>query len=169
MNPWIAKGLVLAGTVVLMAIRAPHGQRGRSVKVATSYKTPLETGILVLAWVGFFLPLIWVASPAFSFAEYTLGTGTLVAGVLGDRPLALLPVARWPWHKLVDHPGGTRAASTDHTGCLSPYSPSDVLGASPVFHRPIARYPELGRRAVELDRIRHPLRASRPGGGADDA
>ena len=82
MNPWIAKALVLAGTVVLMAIRAPHGHRSRIVKVATSYKTPLETGLLVLAWVGFLVPLIWVASPAFLFAEYTLGAGPLVAGVM---------------------------------------------------------------------------------------
>ncbi len=82
MNPWIAKALVLAGTVVLIAIRAPHGRRSRRVKVATSYKTPLETGLLVLAWVGFFVPLIWVASPAFSFAEYALRTGPLVAGVI---------------------------------------------------------------------------------------
>src|ERR1041384_6387995 len=82
MNAWIAKGLVLAGTVVLMAIRAPHGHRSRSVKVAKSYKTPLETSLLVLAWVGLFLPLIWVASPAFSFAEYPMGTCTLGAGVI---------------------------------------------------------------------------------------
>ena len=82
MNPWIAKALVLAGTVVLMAIRAPHGHRSRSVKVTTSYKTPLETGLLVLAWVGSIFPLIWVASPTFSFAEYALGTGPLVAGVM---------------------------------------------------------------------------------------
>ena len=46
------------------------------------YKTPLETRLLVLAWVGFFVPLIWVASPAFSFAEYALDTGPLVAGVM---------------------------------------------------------------------------------------
>jgi hypothetical protein len=25
MNPWIAKALVLTGTVVMIAIRAPHG------------------------------------------------------------------------------------------------------------------------------------------------
>src|SRR5947208_8032597 len=81
MNPWIAKALVLTGTVVMIAIRAPHGRRSRIVKVATSYKTPLETGLLVLAWVGFFVPLIWVASPAFAFAEYALGAGPLVAGV----------------------------------------------------------------------------------------
>ena len=80
MNPWIAKALVLAATVVMMAIRAPHGHRSRSIKVAKSYKTPLEISLLVLAWVGFFVPLIWVASPAFWFAEYPLRAGPLVAG-----------------------------------------------------------------------------------------
>ena len=82
MNPWIAKAVILAATMVMMAIRAPHGHRSRSVKVAKSYKTPLETRLLVLAWVGFFVPLIWVASPAFWFAEYSLRTGPLVAGVM---------------------------------------------------------------------------------------
>ena len=82
MNPWIAKAVVLAGTVVMMAIRAPHGRRSRNVKVAKSHKTPLETGILVLAWVGFFVPLIWVASPAFWFAEYPPRTGPLLAGLI---------------------------------------------------------------------------------------
>ena len=82
MNPWIVKAVVLAGTAVMIAIRAPHGRRSRIVKVATSHKTPLETGLLILAWVGFFVPLIWVASLAFSFAEYPQGVGTVVAGVM---------------------------------------------------------------------------------------
>src|SRR6476620_3657416 len=82
MNPWVAKALVLAGTVVLVVIRAPHGHRNRRIKVAASYKTRLETGLLVLAGIGFFVPLIWVASPAFSFAEFPLRTGPLVAGVM---------------------------------------------------------------------------------------
>jgi protein-S-isoprenylcysteine O-methyltransferase Ste14 len=82
MNPLIAKAVVIAGTVVMIAIRAPHGRRSRRVNVAKSRRTPLETGILVLAWAGFFVPLIWVASPAFSFAEYSLRTGPLVAGVM---------------------------------------------------------------------------------------
>ena len=82
MNPWIAKALVLAATVVMIAIRAPHGRRSRSVRVAKSHKTPLETGLLVLAWVAFFVPLIWVASPAFSFAEYPLRSGPLIPGVM---------------------------------------------------------------------------------------
>ena len=82
MNPWIARAVVLASTVVMIAIRAPHGRRSRKVRVATSRKTPLETGLLILAWVGFFVPLIWVASPAFSFAEYPLGTGPFIGGVM---------------------------------------------------------------------------------------
>src|SRR4026209_2012015 len=84
MNPWIAKALVLAATVVMIAIRAPHGRRSRMVKGATSHRTPLETGLLILAWVGFFVPLIWVASLAFSFAEYPQGVGTVAAGVMGS-------------------------------------------------------------------------------------
>jgi protein-S-isoprenylcysteine O-methyltransferase Ste14 len=82
MNPWIAKAVVLAATVVMIAIRAPHGRRSRSVKVARSHKTPLETSLLVLAWVAFFVPLIWVVSPAFSFAEYSLRSGPLIFGVM---------------------------------------------------------------------------------------
>jgi len=66
----------------MIAIRAPHGRRSRSVKVATSHKTPLETGLLVLVWIGFFVPLIWLASPALSFAEYPLTLGPLIAGVV---------------------------------------------------------------------------------------
>ena len=82
MNPWIAKAVVLAGTLTMIAIRAPHGRRSRSVKVAKSHKTPLERGLLVLAWVGFFVPLVWLASPLLSFAEYPLTLGPLIAGMM---------------------------------------------------------------------------------------
>src|SRR5712671_8239684 len=82
MNPSFAKAVVIAGTVVMIAIRAPHGRRSRRVKVAKSRKTLLETGLLVLAWVGFFVPLIWAVSPAFSFAEYPLRSGPLSLGVM---------------------------------------------------------------------------------------
>jgi len=82
MSPWIAKAVVLAGTLTMIAIRAPHGRRSRSVKVAKSHKTPLETGVLVLVWVGFVVPLIWLSSPVLSFAEYPLTLGPLIAGVM---------------------------------------------------------------------------------------
>jgi protein-S-isoprenylcysteine O-methyltransferase Ste14 len=93
MNPWIAKAAVLASTVVMLAIRAPHGRRSRNVSVATSHKTPLETGLLVLAWIGFFVPLVWVASPAFSFAEYPLGTSPFIGGVM------CLVIGLWLFHR----------------------------------------------------------------------
>jgi protein-S-isoprenylcysteine O-methyltransferase Ste14 len=81
MNPWIAKTAVLVSTLVMVAIRAPHGRRSRQVKVAASYKTALERGLLSLVWIGFFIPLIWIASPVFSFAEYPLRAAPLVIGL----------------------------------------------------------------------------------------
>src|SRR3954468_9319024 len=36
MNPWIANTVILAATVVMVVIRAPHGRRSRGVKVARS-------------------------------------------------------------------------------------------------------------------------------------
>ena len=82
MNPWIAKALVLAATVVMIAIRAPHGRDSRRVTVIKSHKTQVETVILILAWTGFFIPLIWVVSPAFSFAEYPLRVVPLISGIV---------------------------------------------------------------------------------------
>ena len=88
---WIAKAVILVGTVVMIAIRAPHGRRSRSVKVARSQKTALETLLLALAWIGFFVPVIWAVSPAsvFAFAAYPLRSGPLVAGV------ACLAIGLW--------------------------------------------------------------------------
>ena len=80
MNPWIAKAVILTATVAMIAIRAPHGKRSRAVKTVKSFKGAREAVLLVLAWVGFLVPLIWVASPAFSFAEYTLHLTPLLAG-----------------------------------------------------------------------------------------
>jgi protein-S-isoprenylcysteine O-methyltransferase Ste14 len=37
---------------------------------------------LVLVWVGFFVPLIWLASPVLSFAEYPLTLGPFITGVM---------------------------------------------------------------------------------------
>jgi protein-S-isoprenylcysteine O-methyltransferase Ste14 len=81
MNPWIAKVVMLAASVVLVAIRAPHGQRSRHVRVAQSRRGPLEIALLTLAGFGFVVPLVWIASPALSFAEYPLRTGLFITGV----------------------------------------------------------------------------------------
>jgi len=82
MNPWIAKAVVLAASIVMVAIRAPHGQRSRAVKIVKDRKGRGEVILLTLAMLGFFVPLVWVASPAFAFAEYPLRLGPLVAGIV---------------------------------------------------------------------------------------
>lgn len=93
MNPWIAKVTILAASVVMIAIRAPHGQRSRGVKVVKSRKGPMETVLLTLAWLGFLVPLVWIASPVLSFAEYPLRASLLIAGI------ACLAVGLWFFHR----------------------------------------------------------------------
>jgi len=82
LDPWIAKAVILAASIAMVAIRAPHGRRSRAIRIARSWKNTREVVLLTLAWIGFLLPLIWVASPVFSFAEYALRPGPLVAGVV---------------------------------------------------------------------------------------
>ena len=82
MKPWIAKAVILVASVVMVVIRAPHGRRSRGVKVARSCKGPREVALLTLAWMGFLVPLIWIVSPVFSFAEYSLLPWPFGAGVL---------------------------------------------------------------------------------------
>ena len=82
MNPWFARAAVIAATIVMIAIRAPHGQRSRSVPVKRSAKGGLETGLLTVAWLGFFLPLVWLFSRLLDFAEYPLHPVPYVAGVV---------------------------------------------------------------------------------------
>lgn len=82
MNPWIAKAVILAASVAMVAIRAPHGRQSRRIKVARSYKGPREVTLLTLAWMGFLVPLIWVVSGVFSFADYALRPWPFGAGVV---------------------------------------------------------------------------------------
>ena len=82
MNPAIAKALILAASLAMVVIRLPHGRRSRGIRVVKSRKGGLEIVLLTLAWLGFFIPLVWVSSSVFSFADYPLRAGPLFAGVL---------------------------------------------------------------------------------------
>jgi protein-S-isoprenylcysteine O-methyltransferase Ste14 len=93
MSPWIAKTLILAASVVMIVIRAPHGRRSREVTIARSCKGPREVALLTLAWMGFLVPLIWIVSPVFSFAEYPLGPWPFGAGAL------FLVAGLWLFHR----------------------------------------------------------------------
>ena len=78
-----ARAAVLAATVAMFAIRAPHGQRSRRTKVATHRKGPLETALLTVAWLGFFVPLAWIFSPVFAPADYPLRPAAFALGAAG--------------------------------------------------------------------------------------
>ncbi len=93
MNPWFAKVVVLLASIVMVVIRAPHGQRSRAIPVAKSRKGALEIVPLTIAWVAFFLTLIWIATPAFAFADYPLHPVPLLTGTL------LLAFGLWLFHR----------------------------------------------------------------------
>jgi protein-S-isoprenylcysteine O-methyltransferase Ste14 len=80
MNPWIAKATILLASVVMIAIRAPHGQRSRTVKIRRNLRGRLETVLLAFAILSFFLPLAWVATPWLAFADYPLHLFLFAAG-----------------------------------------------------------------------------------------
>jgi protein-S-isoprenylcysteine O-methyltransferase Ste14 len=48
-----------------------------------SRKGPRELVLLTLAWLGFVVPFIWVATPVLAFADYPLRPVPFSAGILG--------------------------------------------------------------------------------------
>jgi protein-S-isoprenylcysteine O-methyltransferase Ste14 len=89
----LAKGVILAAMAAMLAIRAPHGQRSRRIKVVASRRGPLEIVLLALASLSFFVPLIWILTPVLSFADYPLHAVPFAAGGIG------LIVSLWLFHR----------------------------------------------------------------------
>jgi len=92
MNPWIAKAVVFVSSIMIIVIRAPHGQRSRRLNVVKNRKGRLETGLLTFAWFAFLLPLVWITTPLLAFADYSLRPGPFIAGVL------CLALGLWLFH-----------------------------------------------------------------------
>lgn len=93
MNPWYPKTLILLASVVMVVIRAPYGKQSRTVKVARSRKGRLEVFLLTVAWIAFFIPLFWIATPWLAFADYALHPLPLVAGSI------VLAFSLWLFHR----------------------------------------------------------------------
>jgi protein-S-isoprenylcysteine O-methyltransferase Ste14 len=93
MNPWFAKAVVLIASILTVLIRAPHGKRSRTVKVAKSRKGRLEVALLTVAWIAFFAPIVWVATPWLAFANFPLYPFPLVVGSL------LLAFSLWLFYR----------------------------------------------------------------------
>jgi protein-S-isoprenylcysteine O-methyltransferase Ste14 len=83
MNAWAGKGVYLAGLCIFVALRAPYEKKSREVAVVESRRGGLELVLLIQMGVGcFVLPLAYVVSPLFAFADYRLNVFAFVAGVL---------------------------------------------------------------------------------------
>lgn len=93
MSPWIAKAVMVAATIATIAIRSPHGTRRYSVTVVRSLKTGRERVLMGAAVLGIIVLLIWVVSPAFAFADFTLRLAPFTAGS------ACLIVSLWLFHR----------------------------------------------------------------------
>ena len=93
MNPWFAKTSILLGSVILAAIRATYRFKSRNVNVVESRMGNLEVALLALASIGFVVPLLWVVSSIFTFANYSLHLIPFICGVV-CLALGLLIFAR---------------------------------------------------------------------------
>lgn len=82
MNPWFAKAVVLLASIVMIVIRAPYGQRSRSIPVIRSERGTLELVLLTIAWSAFFLSVLWIVTPFFAFADYPLEPIPFLIGCL---------------------------------------------------------------------------------------
>jgi protein-S-isoprenylcysteine O-methyltransferase Ste14 len=93
MSPVCAKVAIVIAMIVMVAIRAPHGRRSRTLAVVTSGKGPLEIALLTLAWIAFLVPLFWVATPFLSFADYRLYPVPFISGSV------LLALGLWLFYR----------------------------------------------------------------------
>lgn len=82
MSPWFAKTIILLGSIAMVAIRAWYRFRSRNVDVVKNRMGRREVALLALASIGFFVPLLWVASSVFSVADYSLHLFPFIAGIL---------------------------------------------------------------------------------------
>jgi protein-S-isoprenylcysteine O-methyltransferase Ste14 len=93
MNLWFAKAVIVLASVAMVVIRAPHGKRSGTVKVVKRLRGTREIVLLTIAWIAFFLPLLWVVTPLFDFADYALHPLPFAAGIV------FLMLGLWLFHR----------------------------------------------------------------------
>lgn len=94
MNPMFAEIAVLVSLLSYVFIRWPHGNRAAKLKVSEDRKNRLEVVLLVIAAVTTtLLPILWLTTSLFAFAEYPLLPIPYGAGV------ALAVCGLWLFHR----------------------------------------------------------------------
>lgn len=83
MNPLLLKiayGILIVGTFI---IRYPHEKRNKDNNISKDNKTALEKMLLLLVFIGMMiLPLVYIFTSFFSFANYTLPVYAHVIGIV---------------------------------------------------------------------------------------
>jgi len=80
MNPWYAKTTILLGSIAMVVIRTMYRLRCRNNDVVKNRMGRLEIALMVLATIGFVVPLLWVASSILAIADYSLHLVPFIAG-----------------------------------------------------------------------------------------
>ena len=81
MNPWFGYALLIAGNLAGIAIRVPHDSRNGKIRVVDDRKGKLEICLLILMAIAvMILPIVAMATPLLSFADYALTPWAFVAG-----------------------------------------------------------------------------------------
>lgn len=79
----VLKVIFLVGIVVTGIIRAPHGRIYKQNIIVDNRKTTQENTLLFLVALGMFLlPMVYVLTPWFSFANYSLPVWANILGIL---------------------------------------------------------------------------------------
>lgn len=102
MDPLLAKIIFVFGYVIAnFVIRAPYIKAHQRLPIRSNRKTRLDTSLFLAVSVGgFLLPLLYVFTPLFSFADYSI---PLAIGVMG---VVVLMVANWVFWKSHKDLGG---------------------------------------------------------------
>ncbi|MGQ0614727.1 MAG: protein-S-isoprenylcysteine O-methyltransferase [Planctomycetaceae bacterium] len=83
MAPWLTKSVLLAATFLLLYLPARLHPGGKARRASSSRRGRLETLLLALHFLGFLLPLVWVATPWLAFADRMQRPAPFLAGLAG--------------------------------------------------------------------------------------
>ena len=82
MNLWFAKGAVIFCFLAYCVIRAPHGNRSKTVPITENRLGKLDAWLLLGAFLGTTLvPLVWAASGFPSATDYPLHPALYAVGI----------------------------------------------------------------------------------------
>src|SRR5215510_11232881 len=94
MNLWFGKLAVLAALVGISIIRAPHGKRSRTLRIAEDRKSALDMVLLAGCFLGTtILPLLWVVTGFPAQADFPLHPVPYVIG------LVVMVAGLWVFHR----------------------------------------------------------------------